>query len=229
MKRFIFKCTLLMICVLTIFSSVFTVNASTNLKENNDEVYINEKLMTSLSSANENNLMSSNSNYEWLVLNHDSFRVYHTNEFSQFSTGNNCGPTVAANILSYHKSLGYNLYSGEITQSIYDEIADLMYFTSQGAPFGFVYRAVEEFAERAGYQFEHDVYLLDLWSDVTRDIRYGYSVIAGKDKHVYLVLGYREIDGVKALYTCTNWENPEFQWINFDGAGFQMESMYIHY
>lgn len=216
------------------FSFAFTSNVnakSENIVEpnTNDEIYINEALKSCISK--EVKPLSTNSDYEWLMQNYNNFKVYHTDQFSQFYIGNNCGPTAVANILSYYESMGFDLYPGDtITQSVYDEIANEIGFTSQGTMFGMVYRGVKLFAERAGYGFEHDVYLLDLWSDVTRDIRYGYPIIANTTgDHVEIILGYREIGGVRQIYTCTGWSTLEFQWLNFDDTNIQMESVHIYW
>lgn len=126
------------------------------------------------------------------------------------------------------------MYDGDITQNMYDEIASLTeYCPDKGAPEGKIYKAIKTYAERAGYRFETDDYLFDLWSDVTRDIKYGYPVLAAYNEndfsHAYMVVGFRVIDGVKQLYVVTNWEYPEYEWLNFDGAGFQMRSYKITY
>lgn len=182
-----------------------------------------------------------NNNYEnysitsqGFLLYYDDFKIYHTNDFYQFQYGNNCVPTFAANVLSYYKRFGFDLYDGDITQNMYDEIASLTeYSPDKGAPAGKIYKAIKTYAERAGYRFETDDYLFDLWSDVTRDIKYGYPVLAAYNEndfsHAYMVVGFRVIDGVKQLYVVTNWEYPEYEWLNFDGAGFQMRSYKITY
>lgn len=162
---------------------------------------------------------------------HDDFKVYHTSDFYQYQYNNNCGPTLAANVLSYFRGTGYNkLYSGEITQSMYDHICSLVGYKYNGhTMLGSVYKAVKWYAENAGYKFKHDVYLLDTWSDVTRDIKLGYPVIANGDGHGYFVVGYRVIDGVRQLRVCTGWEIPEFTWIPFDRTKkLEMESMHIY-
>lgn len=164
------------------------------------------------------------------IPHHNEFRVYHTNNFEQFAYDNNCGPTLATNIISYYKTLGFYLYSGPvINQKMYNEICSLVEYTpSGGTDAKKVYKAVQAYAERAGYSFERDVYWLNTWGDVTRDIKRGYTVIGYDDSHGYFIVGYRIMDGVKQLYVCTGWDNPEYEWINFKDAKFKMESMHVY-
>lgn len=164
------------------------------------------------------------------LLNYNSFTRYHTSDFSQYQYGNNCGPTLLANVLSYYKSLGYgNLYFGTITQSMYDDIcARLGYSISNGSDLNKIPSALKSYVENAGYGFSYDKYLINLWSDVTRDLKFGYPVIMSYNNHGYLVLGYRVMDGIKQLYTCTGWSAPEYTWINFNSSNMNMTSVHIY-
>lgn len=167
---------------------------------------------------------------QYFLLHYNDFRVYNPTEFSQFQYRNNCGITFVANVLSYFRRLGFNLYNGDITQAMYDDIASLIdYSPSQGTRVYKLFNGIETYAKRAGYKAETNDYLLDLWSDVTRDIKLGYPVLAATSDHAYMVVGCRIIDGVKQLYVVTNQEGANYKWINFDGAGLQMRSYNITY
>ncbi len=68
------------------------------------------------------------------VTGYNDFHLYATSDFSQFQYGNNCAPTAIANIIEYYcKVRGVNMYSGYITQSMYDQIcADCNYSIDTG-------------------------------------------------------------------------------------------------
>ena len=66
------------------------------------------------------------------VTGYNSFRLYYTSDYTQFQNGNNCGPTAVANVLAYYDTIrGVNLYSGEITQSVYNQICTDVKYTAQ--------------------------------------------------------------------------------------------------
>ncbi len=217
----------LLLIVLTLCSIIgFTPNAYATMETNDNNIICNNETVINDYLVSSSPVISSQN----FLLKYIGFKVYYTSDFSQFQYGNNCGPTLVANILSYYKNFGYSrLYSGDITQSMYNNIASIIGYTPEkGTHFGNVYKGVKAYAENAGYKFKHDVYLFDTWSDVTRDIKLGYPVIANDGEHGYFVVGYRIIDGVKQLFTCTGWDTPDYAWLNFDVAGFQMESVYIY-
>lgn len=166
------------------------------------------------------------------LLNYRSFKVYHTSDFSQYSYGTNCVPTLICNVLSYYKSLGYNnLYSGDITQDMYNQICtDVNYNPVTGANSNNIITVLRSYAQKAGYGFTSNKYLLNLWSDVTRDLKLGYPLILGYGDHAYLVLGYRVLNGTKQIYTCTNWnayDGGEYLWLDFT-SGMNFTAIHIY-
>ena len=171
------------------------------------------------------------------LLYYNDFRIYNPTEFSQYyeSGGRNCSITFVANFLSYYKRLGFtNLFPGDtITQSFYNEIADSLDFTSAGnVPVYKVFDSIKYFAQKAGYKAYQDDYLLDLWSDVTRDIKLGYPVAAidtDNEGHIYMAVGYIEYtDGTRKLYTITNLQSPNTALVDFDQFE-QLRSYHITY
>ena len=219
----------LSLIVITLCSVIITSNVYAATENEKQETFLVNEIDRSVNLKN-SALPTSNITSQYFLLYYDNFRVYNPTEFSQFQYGNNWGITFVANVLSYFKRLGFNLYSGEITQAMYDDIASLTnYSPSEGTRVYKLFDAIETYAKRAGYKAETTDYLLDLWSDVTRDIKLGYPVLAANKEHGYMVVGYRIIDGVKQLYVVTNQEGANYEWINFDGANFQMRSYNITY
>ncbi|MDO4283097.1 MAG: C39 family peptidase [Clostridia bacterium] len=145
---------------------------------------------------------------------------YNATMFTQSQGGNNCGPTAAANVLSYYKGAkGLNLYSGNITQSLYDQICSDCGYSSSGAGSSYtsVANGIKSFANRAGYSCNVDKYLLNLFSDIKRDINRGYPIIMINNDHMYVILGYSEGgSNGNCIYVCTGWESNMFQWIKYD-------------
>lgn len=67
------------------------------------------------------------------VTGYDDFDLYATSDFYQYRYGNNCGPTAVANIMEYYSKVrGLNMYSGRITQTMYDQICDDVGYSPNG-------------------------------------------------------------------------------------------------
>lgn len=175
--------------------------------------------------------MTATTEETWVYLpEFTSAKYYCSINYTQSQNGNNCGPTAAANILSYFKTVkGYNLYTGDVDQSIYDQIcSDCNYANSGGTSPYNVSNGIKVFANRAGYSCDINIYWLNLFSDVKRDINNGYPVLMAGNGHMYVILGYSEggPDG-DCIYTCTGWENPKFEWYKFNST-YTMGSINIY-
>lgn len=177
-----------------------------------------------------------NSNYSLMAVTEQNsipgqydFTRYFTNDFSQGETGKNCGPTLAANVLSYYKDVkGLNLYSGTINQSFYDKICEAVKFnSSEGTNLNNVAAGIKKIATDAGYTCKIDKYWLNLWSDVTRDIERGYPVMLSFNGHAYMVVGYRVRGNIKELNVFTSWSSEPFMWIEYLST-MQMQSVNIY-
>lgn len=154
---------------------------------------------------------------------------YYTSDFSQFQYDNNCGPTLAANVLSYFKTVrGINLYSGDITQELYDIICtDVSYSVTSGTSLNNVANGIKIFAKRSGKTAIIDKYWLNTWSDVTRDINANKPVMLSYNNHAWLILGYQESNGNKKLFVSTGWSNEPYAYLTFT-SGMQMQSVNIY-
>lgn len=146
---------------------------------------------------------------------------YYGMSFTQGNNGNNCGPTTAANILSYYKMAnGLNLYSS-MTQELYDQICvDCSYSsTGSGTTYTSVKNGIIKFANRAGYSCNVNKYLLNLFSDVKRDINQGYPIILLHGNHMEVIIGYSEggSDG-NMVYVATGLTTGMFEWKKFDAV-----------
>ncbi len=214
------KCFIIIILLLLIIGTTNVYAFSNAIENENYEGNITEEYVLPTASITAQNF----------IPKYNSFRVYNSSEFEQIIYDNNCGMTLAANILSYYKNFGFpNLYSGEITQEMYNVIArEIGYTPSGGSKIINVQNGVKYFAEKAGYGFESNVYWLNLWTDVTRDIKLGYPIAAKIGDHGFMILGYRIIDGVKQIYTCTGFKGEDYRWINFDGSGAVMHSIHLY-
>lgn len=162
--------------------------------------------------------------------NFENALYYYATMFTQSQNGNNCGPTAAANVLSYFKGAnGVNLYSGKITQSTYNQICtDCNYSPTSANSLLNTSNGIKAFANRAGYTCKINMYMLNLFSDVKRDIKRGYPVLAWANDHAFVIVGYSEGgSGGNKVYVCTGWENPLFEWYEL-GNGVPMCSINIY-
>ncbi len=215
MKRFGF-----LLCIILVFCMTFSTYAGSELEAEQQETV----------ALHNNEIMPLDVTDQKFIINYDSFRVYHTYEFTQYDggNGNNCGPTLISNALSYYKSLGYNLYSGDITQSMYDEICTRVgYVQGNGTNLYNVPAVIKYYAESAGYKFSSDKYLFNWWDDVKRDISNGKPILLSYMNHGYLVVGYRVVDGRNQVYACTATE-ISYEWLPFDSNLMNMWAIRIY-
>lgn len=154
---------------------------------------------------------------------------YYTSDFEQFKYGNNCGPTAASNILSYFKTVrNVNLYSGNITQSVYNTICkDCSYTGSEGISLNMAAQGIKQFTKRAGKTAVIDKYWLNTWGDITRDIDANKPALLGWNEHMWVVLGYTEVDGERKLFVSTGWSNDPHGFLPFT-SGMEMQSVNIY-
>lgn len=62
------------------------------------------------------------------------FKKYYTDDFDQIKYDNNCGPTLAINIISYYSDQkGINLFYDESLQDCYDKICEDVKYTSSNS------------------------------------------------------------------------------------------------
>lgn len=196
--------------------NTFSIDGNNNF--NVDTIPVTNELSTKAVSSS--GFVTNFVNWEW----------YYTSDFTQYQYGNNCGPTMIANILSYFDTgRNVDLYSGTITQSLYNQICtDCSYTGAQGISLDTAANAIKTFVQRAGKTANINEYWLNLWSDVTRDIDADKPIIMSYNNHAYIVLGYKIEDGVKYLYVFTNWDNSPFQWIQYNQSGMDMQSVNIY-
>lgn len=62
------------------------------------------------------------------------FKKYYTDDFDQIKYDNNCGPTLAINIISYYNDVkGINLFYDDKLQNCYDKICEDVKYTSNNS------------------------------------------------------------------------------------------------
>lgn len=66
---------------------------------------------------------------------------------------------------------------------------------------------LKKYVSRFGRTCKTNMYWLNLWSDVTRDIDANKLILfdVPKDKHVYIGVGYNEY--YESVYAITNWDD----------------------
>lgn len=71
---------------------------------------------------------------------------------------------------------------------------------------------------RTGHTCETNLYWLNLWSDVTRDIDANKLIVfsSKSQPHVYIGVGYSEER--KAIYAITNWDEVLMGWVPLSDA-----------
>lgn len=212
------------ICLLCIISILFTnmnVYASNNKNEINNFINIEE-----MKKISENSLTMNSDTYVNIQGCH-SFTPYVQSMFSQ---ENSCGPVAAANILSYyHDYKGINLYNGDITQSIFNQICTDCKWSPNGTNMVNVSDGIKTFCTRAGKTCNIDTYMLNLWTDVTRDIGRNKPILLAYDGHFYMVLGYAIVNNEKYLYVLTGLDGDTPIYANLKwSSGFRMRSIEIY-
>ena len=197
----------------TLIFSTATVNASANdeVKFEDSVIVSNEvsyieglisvEEFQSMKLKSKSSRSAGTSGYVW---GHNRFTPYYQTEFTQV---NGCGPTAVANILSfYQEARGVSLYNGEcIDQNIYNQICADVNWSSSGTNMVNVSNGIQTFFNRAGKTCLIDSYLLNLWSDVTRDVNAGLPILVNNvtQRHFLVIFGYDNIDGQNYLYVCT--------------------------
>lgn len=151
---------------------------------------------------------------------------------STFSKVNSCGPIAMANILSYYKNYkGINLYSSdEITPELFDQICTDCKWTTGGTSLHNVGNALETFCSRVGKTCVIDTYLLNMWSDVTRDINANKPILMSTDEHIYVILGYQIINSEKYLYVLSGLDGDTMTYgnVKWKSIGIGMKSVVIY-
>lgn len=62
------------------------------------------------------------------------FKKYYTDDFDQIKYDNNCGPTLAINVISYYNDVrGINLFYDDKLQNCYDKICEDVNYTSKNS------------------------------------------------------------------------------------------------
>ena len=213
------------LAVLVLVVAAFSCNNTTGTQEIKDgAIPYSQEEMVSPATVTSSGFVSNFTNWTW----------YYTSDFTQVQYGNNCGPTMVANILSYFDTgRNVDLFSGTITQSLYNQIcADCSYTGASGINLDTAATAIETFATRAGKTADIDEYWLNLWSDVTRDIDANKPIIMAYNSpslnHAYIVLGYKVEDGIKYLYVFSNWASSPFQWLEYNQSYMDMQSVNIY-
>ena len=178
-----------------------------------------------INNANNSNVIERAVTESHNVIGYNTFLVYFTDDFGS-GYSQNCGPTLAANALSYYKSRGCsNLFSENMmSASTYSQICrDVNFRNGDGTRFHDVANGIKKYANRAGYNCTVDIYMLNLWSDVTRDINANKVVLLNyygneeaTTRHGYLVTGYRINNGVKQLRVETGLSDNPGGYIDFN-------------
>lgn len=153
------------------------------------------------------------------IPNYTSMKVYLTTDYLQSINGNTCGATAATNILSYYKNArGIDLYSGDMSQNIFNQICvDCKYLPNGGGPgYNKVSKGIKKFANRSGFTCVVNTYWLRLFSDVKRDINKGYPILMTYNNHAYVIVGYSEGGPYgNLIYTISAWPDETFTWIDY--------------
>ena len=214
----IMRKTLAVIIAITTVVSAFSVSASavadTSINEVVDAIMVSNEdtYLEGLISVEDFQAMKQESNSDLarsvnstvFVSGYNSYVPYAQSEFTQT---NGCGPTAAANILSFYQGArGVSLFNGDyITQSIYNQICSDVGWTTSGTNMVNLSNGLQTFCSRAGKTCSIDTYLLNLWSDVTRDVNAGLPILVNDvtQSHFMVIFGYDTIGNNKYIYVCT--------------------------
>lgn len=209
-------------CIISIlFGSINVCAASSTTKTSTELISVEEMQKISINSQ------TANSDVYVNIAGCYSFTPYVQSMFTQV---NSCGPIAAANILSYYKEYrGVNLYNGDITQSLFNQICTDCKWSTNGTNMINVSNGLKTFCKRAGKTCNINTYMLNLWSDVTRDIGANKPLLLAFDGHFYVVLGYAIINNVKYLFVLSGLDEGTLIYGNLEWqSGFRMRSVDIY-
>lgn len=181
-----------------------------------------------LKRANQDLSRSTNDTYIY-VTGYNNFVPYSQTEFWQT---NGCGPTAVANILSYFQmARSVRLFDGDyITQNIYNQICSDVSWTTSGTSMADTSNGLKIFCNRAGKTCDINTYLLNLWSDVTRDINANKPILCNDvdQRHTMVILGYAVVNNENYLYVCTGTDNPLTGFLKWGTNNLRMRSVNIY-
>jgi len=163
------------------------------------------------------------------VTGYNTFKRYYSSQFSQMQYNNNCSPTMIANVLSYYNTARKaEIYSGIITQDLYDQICcDINYSSTKASNLYRMVKGLKKFCNRNEKTCIVNVYWHNSWHDITKDINQNKIIMLGFEVHAYLIVGYRIINGTRQVYTFTGWDHLPYEWVNYDSF-MQMVSVDIY-
>lgn len=210
------------------------INFIPPLKEYSLEYYSNE-----YTSYDTNGLISDRAIEKLKNINgYDNFRWLCSEQFNQYTQGKgdaNCLPTAIANIFSYYDNNGVSMFGGNFTQSMYDNLCNLLSFDpNSGTEWSNADNAIKTFANQYGRTAKVDTYWLNLWSDITRDIDANKPILlnvpTGNNKyHAVVIVGYYIENGQKKVI-CLSGYGEDRSWLteyNYS-SNFKMKSVYIY-
>lgn len=88
---------------------------------------------------------------------------------------------------------------------------------------------IKTFCTRARKTCNIDTYMLNLWTDVTRDIGRNKPILLAYDEHFYMVLGYAIVNNEKYLYVLTGLDGDTPIYANLKWSlCFRMRSIEIY-
>lgn len=186
---------------------------------------INAKSVASPTAISELVWLSGYDNFSWLA----------SNDFSQFTQGSgdaNCVPTAIANVFSYFNANGVPMFSGDFTQGMYDNLCNLLKFDPNNGTYWKNQKpAIVSFASQYGRTAKVDNYWLNLWSDITRDIKANKPIIlsvhSGNTGHVTMIVGYYVQDGVKKVICLSGYNSEYLIEYVYNSSTFTMQSVAI--
>lgn len=172
---------------------------------------------------------------------YDNFNWLCSEQFNQYTQGKgdtNCLPTAIANIFSYYDLNGVSMFGGNFTQSMYDNLCNLLEFDpNYGADFTKADNAIKAFANQYGRNANVDTYWLNSWSDITRDIDRNIPILLSTDsftkggsaRHSSVIVGYFIENGQKKVM-CISGYGTTRPWITnyVYNSSFKMKAVTIY-
>lgn len=170
------------------------------------------------------------------INNWNNFTYYYTDDFNEYSNGNNCGPTQVANLLSYYKSIGYAYaYPGSsITQSYYTNTIcpALGYSASSSINLNDAANGFKTlFESGASYYSVTISNKLSLsWSSFKSLINSNVPLLLAHQGHLYFIIGYQTRGGVNyyVAITAFSQSSQRYALIEYESYNLNRKSITIN-
>lgn len=141
-----------------------------------------------------------------------------------------CSVVALCNLMKYYQLRGFDKISTSFT-TLYSNLWRYALTLSNGHTSAmFIPLAAEKYIEELGYNCSFDEYLLNLYSDFTRDIKndkpcmLSYRAKFGpkKDGHTVFVIGYVKTTAYQYLHVADGW-NTYSRYLNYNGYDYSLK------